>query len=514
MKKVLFIIAVAFLYHSSSAQVKKYNILDFGAKGDGKVLNTVAIQTAIDKVNSEGGGQLVVPEGKFLTGALVLKSGVNLYLSPKAIILGSTNPYDYPFVKSILEKIKIEEKGNHIGALISADNQENIAISGSGTINGQGRQLSLVLDSLFYAGVLDSSHYNLRRKRPDGRPCDIKFLFCKNISINGITIKDAAGWVQTYDRCTNLTLNHIRVESDAYWNNDGIDVVDCSRVRITNSFVNAADDGICLKSSTEGYINDSIYIDNCTVRSSASAVKFGTASTGGFKNVVVKNIKVFDTFRSAIALECVDGGMLENVLVDSINATNTGNAIFIRLGHRNKDARISTLKNVVIRNIKAEIPFGRPDEKYDLRGPDLAFFHNTFPSSVTGIPGHPVQNVLIENVEISFPGKGNDGLAILPLYRLKDVPEVEDQYPEFSMFGELPAWGFYVRHVEGLILKNIKVIARERDYRPAYVFDDVKGLTMDKCTIYENDTDKQVILNNVTGEKLNIDKNFILRMGK
>jgi polygalacturonase len=497
----------------ANGQIKKYNIEDFGAKADGKTINTKSIQSAIDKASSDGGGQVIVPDGKFLTGTLILKSGVNLYLSQKAVLLGSIDPYDNPYIQDIIEKKHDEAKGNRIGALIGATDQINVSIAGSGTIDGQGRKLALIMDSLFYAGKLDTAYYNLRRKRPNARPGDFKFTNCSHLSITGITIKNAAGWVQTYERCKNLTLDHIRVESDAYWNNDGIDVVDCSKVRITNSFINSADDGICLKSDGGGFYNDSIYVANCTVRSSASAIKFGTASTGGFKNVVIKNIKVFDTFRSAIAIESVDGGILENVLVDSINATNTGNAIFIRFGHRNKDEHVGTLKNILIRNIKVQIPFGRPDINYDLRGPALAFFHNTFPSSIVGIPGHPVQNVVIENVEISYPGKGNDGLAILPLFRLKDVPEVENQYPEFSMFGELPAWGFYVRHVEGLVLKNVTVIARDKDYRPAYVFDDVKGLTISKCNVKENDNGKQFILNNVSGEKLDINKNLVQKMG-
>jgi polygalacturonase len=505
------IISVGF---ASNAQIKKYNIVNFGAVGDGVKLNTANIQSAIDKASSDGGGQVIVPEGKFLTGTLILKSNVNLYLTQKAVLLGSTDPYDYPYIKDILEKKPVTPKGNRIGALIGATDQINISVTGSGVIDGQGRRLALVMDSLFYAGKLDTVYYNLRRKRPGARPGDFKFTNCTNLSITGITIKNAAGWVQTYERCKNLTLDHIRVESDAYWNNDGIDVVDCSNVRITNSFVNSADDGICLKSDGGGFYNDSIYVANCTVRSSASAIKFGTASAGGFKDVVIKNIKVFDTFRSAIALESVDGGILENILIDSINATNTGNAIFIRLGHRNKDEHVGTLKNVLIRNVKVQVPFGRPDINYDLRGPALAFFHNTFPSSIVGIPGHPVQNVVIENVEIDYPGKGNDGLAILPLYRLKDVPEVENQYPEFSMFGELPAWGFYVRHVEGLVLKNVTVIARDKDYRPAYVFDDVKGLVITKCNVKENDNDKQFILNNVKDYKLDADQKLVEKMGE
>ena len=512
MRSILLLVVTCLLVQHNVYSQKKYNIKDFGAVTDAKTLNTQSIQAAIDKASSDGGGQVIVPEGKFLTGAIVLKSGVDLHLNANAVLLGSTNPYDYPFIKEVLDKNS--SKKGIVGALVGARSVNNISITGEGTIDGQGRKLSLTLDSLFYAGKLDSIYYNLRRKRPERRPGDIKFESCENVKISGIIIKDAAGWVQTYDLCKNLAIDHIRVESDAYWNNDGIDIVDCSEVSITHCFVNSADDGICLKSEHAGHFNDNIYVDDCTVRSSASAVKFGTASVGGFKNIVIKNIRVFDTFRSAIALESVDGGILENVLVDSIFATNTGNPVFIRLGHRNVGGPVGTLKNVVIRNVKVEVPFGRPDSKYDLRGPDLDFFHNPFPSSIVGIPGHPVENVVLENIQISYPANGNDGLANLPLYRLKDVTENEKGYPEFSMFGELPAWAFYVRHVEGLVLKNVSVIAREKDYRPAYVFDDVKGLGIVNCDVKEDDNDKQFILNNVTGEKLNVDNKLVQKMNE
>lgn len=515
MKVFLLFTMFAFAGYSSAQQKEKspgtgkqYNILHFGAVADGKTLNSTSIQAAIDKASQDGGGRVIVPEGKFLTGALILKSGVDLHLSPKAFLMGSTNPYDYPFIRQVLDKSSTD-KERYPGALIGSVGATNISVTGTGTVDGRGRQLALRLDSLYYAGVLGKEYYNLRRKRPERRPGIFKFIDCSQISVTGVTIKNATGWVQTYDLCKNLLLDHIRVESDAYWNNDGIDVVDCTDVRITNSYVNAADDGICLKSEHEGQIGENIYIANCTVRSSASAVKFGTASKGGFKNVVVRNIRVFDTFRSAIAIESVDGGILENVLVDSIVATNTGNPIFIRLGHRNVGGEIGTLRNIVIKNMKVQVPFGRPDSKYDLRGPDLDFFHNPFPSSIVGLPDHPVENVTLENIEISYPGNGNDGLAILPLFRLKDVPEVEKGYPEFSMFGELPAWGFYVRHVKGLTMKNISITARVKDYRPACVYDDVSGLTLEKFKVQENDRDPQFILKDVKETHLQVDKRLV-----
>ena len=346
-----------------------YNILDFGAKPDGKTLNTKAIQSAIDIATKNGGGRVLIPKGKYLTGAFILKTGTDLHLQKDAIILGSTNPKHYFNL-------------NRWKALVLSDNQNNISITGYGEINGQGRELALHIDSLFYAGQIDSAEYNFVEKRPKYylRPQLIEFVSCKSIAIKNVTLRNAACWVQTYDKCENIVIDSVRIESDAYWNNDGIDIQDCKNVRITNCFVNSADDGICIKSQYEDYMCDSIYISNCSVRSSASAVKFGTVSHGGFKNVVIKNIKIYDTFRSAIAIEVVDGAVLENILIDSITAVNTGNAIFIRLSERSKKKKMGVLKNVIIKNVKVEVAFERPDYKYEMRGPALPFFHNIFPS--------------------------------------------------------------------------------------------------------------------------------------
>lgn len=490
MRFSIFICLFLFGQTGSFAQ-KDFNILDFGAKPDGKILNTVTIQSAIEAATTNGGGRVIVPQGRFLSGAIILKSGVELHIEKGGVLLGSTRPEHY---------IKI----NRWKALVMSDGQKNIGISGAGEIDGQGRQLALHLDSLFHVGIIDSLHYNFVEKRPKYylRPQLVEFVNCKNIEVRDVTLKNAACWVQTHDKCENIVIDNVRTESDAYWNNDGIDISDCKNVRITNCFVNSADDGICLKSHKENFLCDSIYIANCTVRSSASAIKFGTRSHGGFKNVIIENIKVYDTFRSAIAIESVDGGILENVLVQNIEAVNTGNAIFIRLGHRTKKNPVGTLKNVILKNIRVEVPLERPDYKYEIRGPALPFFHNTFPSSIAGIPGHPVENVRLENIEIVYPGRGNNGLANMPLSRLDKIPENIRNYPEFSMFGELPAWGFYVRHVDGLTMKNIKLSIAAPDYRPAMVFDDVQNLDIQTLEIEGEKKDKHIILYNTESVKI------------
>lgn len=465
------------------------SILDYGAKNDGRFLNTKAIQNAIDDLHRQGGGRLIFPKGIYHTGSITLKTGVSLRLDYGAVILGSINPHDYV-------------SGNKFLHFINAENANHIGITGEGIIDARGRKLALVIDSLFHAGKWDDPGYNHRRHRPGRRPKLLSFRECSHINIEGITVKNSASWVLSFDRCTDMTIDRVSVDSDHYWNNDGMDITDCRNVRITHCYVNSADDGICLKSEHKGVYNDSIYIAHCTVRSSASAIKFGTASVGGFKNVKIEDIHIFDTFRSAIALESVDGGILENIEISDITAINTGNAIFIKLGHRNEGGAVGTLKNVKIKNVVVQVPYEVPDLKYQIRGPELPFFHNIFPASITGLPGHDVENVSLENIRIIYPGRANKGYAYLPLHRLKDIPENESGYPEFSMFGELPSWGIYVRHVKGLTMKDINLKVLETDFRPALVFDDVSDLSMEKVQIYPTHNTDQIVLRNVGNKKI------------
>jgi len=483
------------LLFASIANAKDYNILDFGAKPNSNELNTLAIQSAINAAHNENNSRVIIPKGAFLTGSIILKSNVTLHLEKGAKLKGSTNVEDYSYLSNTTATF-------HWKSLILALSSDNIKITGKGEIDGNGSQLALNIDSLFYAGKLDSSLYQLKEKRPvaHSRPQLIQFVFCKNISIAGVTIKNSSSWTQTYDMCENLVIDNVKVVSVAYWNNDGIDIIDCKNVRITNTFVNASDDGICLKSyKRKGNIKakcDSIYIGNCVVRSSASAIKLGTSSFGGFTNITIENIKVYDTYRSAIALESWETGILENILVQNITAINTGNALFIRLGKRDKYTSIQngTLKNVTIRNVRASIPFIQPDYKYPLRGPALPFFHNVFPVSITGIPNAYVENVTLENITITYPGQGLESYAHAPIYRLSHIPENAGDYPEFSMFGELPAWGLYVRHVNGIIIRDLTLKIKDSDYRPAMVFDDVQDLLLESYRVKGDKKVKNVII--------------------
>ncbi|WP_370859497.1 glycoside hydrolase family 28 protein [Phocaeicola plebeius] len=366
----------------------------------------------IDALHAKGGGQLYFPAGRYLTGSLQLKSNVTLYLEKEAMLLGSTSPYDYPGF-STEKELKVNN-GHFDQALIYAEGAENIGITGEGCIDGQGRELALTIDSLHHTGELVDKHYNTYRKRPNTRP---KLLFmrnCRKVELRKTNFRSGAAWGLSFSLCVDLTIDSLHVENRAYWNNDGIDISDCKDVRISNCFINSADDGICLKSHNRGAWNDRVSISNCYIISSASAIKFGTESLGGFKNVTIDNIRIKDTFRSAIAIESVDGAEIENVK--------------------------------------------------------------------------------LENIEIVCPGRATRGMAYMSVSRLKDVPENEKGYPEFTMFEELPSWGFYVRHVKGIQMHNVKLRLQEDDFRPAFVFDRVSDVRLSDISLPENKKAGQVVL--------------------
>jgi alpha-N-acetylglucosaminidase len=439
-----------------------YDIRSYGAVGDGSTDNTKSIQAAIDAASATGGGRVVAPAGRFVTGVLNLRSGVILQLDSGSVILGSTHRMDYG-------------RGDAL-SLIRADGQRNIGIEGRGVIDGRGEELLADLYARIKDGQIRDREWQTPnpwgqvRPSEENRPKVIFFQRCAGISIRGITMKNGLDWVQDYKSCSDMVVDSIRVESNTFWNNDGIDLVDCKRVRVTNSFFNADDDGICLKSEDRRDSCDDIYIAHCTIRSSASALKFGTASRGGFHRVTVRDIRVYDTYRSAIALEAVDGGRMSAIDIEGVRATNTGNAFLIRLGHRNKDSVYSVVRGIRIANVEVEVPAGKPDRGYPMEGPVAPGIRNVLPAVIAGLPGHPVEDVVIADVRVRYPGGGLRGLEARP------IPENASDYPEFSMFGELPCWGLFLRHVDGVRMKGVRLSTEAPDEREMQTVEDVKGL--------------------------------------
>ena len=467
-----------------------YDVKAFGAKGDGKASDTIAIQSAIDKASISGGGTVVLTPGTYLSGSLHLKSHIEFVVEKGATLLGSATRSDYV-------------RGERY-ALLLADGQEDLSVSGAGTINGQGRALAMDVARRVTTGEVTSPLKPSGSPNEEERPSIIELRNCRHVKVTGITLRDASCWTQIYANCEDLVIDGMHVDSALCENSDGIDIVDCKRVQMSHCDIKSEDDGICLKSETGGSGCDGVEVSDCRVCSLVeNGFKLGTSGKGGFRKIHAKNLTVDNTRRSAIALESVDGGVLEDVLVENVHGTNVGNAIFLRLGHRNKHGAVGQLRNIVIQNVSVEvlpiktrsmaILLGLEPDSKPSKIPD----QNVCPSSIIGLPGHPVQNVRLENIEIIYPGGGVPrSQSVLP-GKLDSVPELPAQYPEFWMFGELPAWGFYVRHAEGISFSNVHITLRKADFRPAVVIDDVLRLNVEHLVVSSAPHDPVLVLKDV-----------------
>ena len=325
------------------------------------------------------------------------------------------------------------------------------------------------------------------------RPENIHMYLCNNVTIKDITLKDPACWTQQYDKCRNLLIDGVTVDAKCYWNNDGLDVVDCSDVIVRNCYIDSSDDSYCFKSHSNDGVSENILVENCVGRSSANGIKFGTYTRGKFKHFRFKNMTIFDTYRSAITIATVDGAQIEDVEIDSLRSIHTGNPIFLRTGTRHvNEGHTAFLKDIVIKNMYAEVPLDKPDAGYSYEGPVEDLPRNVCPSIIAGLPGLRIENVRLENIEIVYPGHADPEYAYAGTSKeeLDAIEEQETRYPEFSNWKELPAWGFYIRHADGIVFDNVKITVDGEDYRPALVADDVNGLRMKNLQINQETAPK------------------------
>ncbi len=416
-----------------------FNVRDYGAVGDGKTLDSKAIRATVAACNEAGGGTIYIPTGTYLSGGIELQDNMNIHLDAGAILLANMDSTDY-----------------RIRAQIFAEGKQSVSVTGSGTIDGHGDM---------YVGF------------PEFRVYPLRFNECQGVTVNDITLREATRWVQHYYKCDDVCIDGITVHSRTNpdieaprhlpgrpgRNEDGLDINSCRNVRISNCRIWSDDDGIVLKSTSERPCKN-VTITNCIVSANASGIKFGTESGGGFQKVTVSNCVIYDTRNSGVALETVDGGITEDITISNIVMENVkGSAIFIRLGNRGrpykeKNPPVGELRNVIINNIQGTRIGGwiKPEDQ------------RVVGCHVTGIPGYPVENVTLSNIRLSF--KGGAGIE----YAFKEIPEREDAYPSCRMFGTLPAYGFYCRHVKNIRFDNVELGFEHADHRQAMMFDDVQ----------------------------------------
>ena len=434
------------------AQARDYVITDYGAKSDTTVLSTAALQQCIDRCSADGGGHVVIPAGHYKTGTIVLKSNVHLHLELGATLYGSTQLSDYRRMKSDYQSLRTHTETIQ---LIYADSVHNVVIDGYGTIDGRG-------------SVFPKLSWN-----DEGitRPHLLRFIQSSDIVIRDITLRNSGCWMQHYLACDRLRISGIKVFNRNNYNNDALDLDGCHDVVVSDMVADSDDDGITLKSTSPRLCED-ITIQNCIVSSHCNAIKLGTETNGGFRNILLQGIVVkpssdqssrffgWPIGSSALSLEIVDGGTMENVAVSDLTVTGTESPIFVRLGHRGRGWMPG-------QHVKA---VGR------MRGLTIDNVHvrdaGRFGCSISGLPGHPVEDVRVANVSIRHQGGiTTDSIAAITR-AVQDEKAAE--YPEATMWGPLPAKGFYVRHARNVTLDNIQVTTTLPDVRPLFVREDVE----------------------------------------
>ena len=457
----IFLFLVFFCFSSWNLQAKNYIITDFGAKPDTSSLSTAAIQKAINTCNSNGGGQVIVPAGHFKTGSIILKSNVNLHLESGAILYGSRDLKDY--IKLKPKYISLRTQTATI-QLIYAENAANVGITGFGEIDGQGSGFKKL--SWNDEGIT--------------RPHLLRFITCTNVNIENISLKNSGCWMQHFLACEKVRIHGEKVFNRNNFNNDGLDLDGCRNVTVSDFISDSDDDGITLK-STSPKPCENITITNCVVSSRCNAIKMGTESNGGFKNISISNCVVkpsavdvpgffgHEGGTSAISLEIVDGGTMEGISISNIQIDGTEAPLFIRLANRARTYKegvtidhVGNSGNISISNIRVKNA-GKTG------------------CSITGQPGYPVHDIHFNNIVIE-----QQGGAILDSIN----PIVEDkpkEYPEATMFGVLPANGFYIHHAKNITFSGLMVKTKEPDLRPVLFLDDVEQAEFDNLQVQSSE---------------------------
>ncbi len=469
-----------------AAELPLANVFDvkkFGAKADGKHIDSVAINAAIDAAAQAGGGTVYFSAGTYVSASIRLKSNITLYLDSGAVIEAvdwKIAQYDLPEANEAAANYQDFGHSHWQNSLIWGTGLKNIAIVGTGFIHGKG--LNCGFDRF---AAPDNSNARYKDGGPGEGNKAIALRECTNVVLRDFSILHGGHFGILATGVSNLLVDNLKIDT----NRDGMDIDACNNVRITNCSVNSPwDDGICLKASyglgkivhcqnitisdcfLSGNFDEGTLLDGTFKRSApeyksykTGRIKLGTESNGDFKNIVITNC-VFDECRG-LALESVDGSHIEDISIANITMRNVANdPIFIRLGARLRGPNgpvIGTIKRVNISNVVVSGAAGS---------------HAT---TISGLPGHPVEDIHISNLRVETTGGGSKAQrAIVP-------PENAAKYPEPGMFGDVPAYAFYFRHVNELRMDQIKTTYQGNEARNAFVLEDVRAARFTQLDIQQ-----------------------------
>jgi polygalacturonase len=426
---------------------RSLSVTDFGAVADGNTVNTEAIQKAIDTCSANGGGVVLFSGGDFVTGTIVLKSGVMLEVAKGSRLLGSLDLKDYP--DHVPQRPTVMDTHMKMKqSLIYAENAERIGIRGKGVIDFRGLQK-------------DFPGKQTIAETP-GRPFGMRIIDCRRVVVQDITLKDSACWLQNYLNCEDLLVERVTVSNQANHNNDGIDIDGCRRVIIRECYFNSEDDCMCIKGASLRPTED-VLIENSVFVSTCNALKIGTDTQGDFRRIYVRNVQLGGipaelytskgrTSTSGITLATVDGGTVEDILISGASISQSRSPIFIRTGNRGRlmpnmpPAPIGKLRRVLIENVTGA-------------GND---YHG---SAIYGIPESPVTQVSLRNIVLSMASRPADWKVTRPLNR---DPK---SYPDAKSVARdgFDAMGFWIANTNSITFDKVSIYSGTTDPRPLYL---------------------------------------------
>jgi len=484
MKMIKLLILTMFLAEGVFAQSAIfYNVKDYGAKGDGRTIDTNAIEKAITEASQNGGGTIFFPAGTYLSFTIHLKSFITLHLDNGAILeAADVNKYGLGYDTAEPNEWDMFQDFGHShwrNSLIYGENLQNIAITGLGMILGNG----LTREGNKTPGLANKA---------------IALKLCRNVVLKDFSILMGGHFALLATGVDNLTIDNLKVDT----NRDGFDVDCCRHVRISNCSVNSPyDDAICLKSSYAlGFARatENVTITNCSVSGFdrttflngtykkdeintvpdkgvvTGRIKFGTESNGGFRQITISNC-TFE-FCRGLALETVDGGILEDVTIDNIVMKDIqGAPFFLRLGARMRGPAgtpVGVLRRIKISNV-------------------VVYSQNPkYCSMIVGIAGHEVEDVTLSNILIRIKGGAPKEQA------MNQVAEHEKSYPDPQEFGDMPAFGFFIRHVRNIKMNHVELKLENDDFRPALILDDATGVNLNNLIVDKVGEVPSVVLKN------------------